>query len=160
MYTQALNMLLPYLLSWRTRLARADAAEQSPSPVKACASPARAEGQVVPPSSHAAGAAAGAAASAAQSPPATLQAAGQQQPRQPASHPLPPREQLDLQRLTAAQRHHLAVLLDTALLKVRLSSLHGFPVRSSRFSTHHQAAQLGAALQGVPTRSRSRPCPG
>ena len=119
MYGRALNMLLPYLLSWRTRLARADAAEQSPLPLKSRASPARTEGEAVPPSSPAAGAVA--ADSAARSPPATGQAGGQQQAPQAASPPAPPREQLDLQRLTASQRHHLAVLLDTALLKVRLS---------------------------------------
>ena len=123
MYTRALNMLLPYLLSWRTRLARADAAEQSPTPVNSRASPARAEGEAVPTSSPATGARA--ADSAAQSPSADVRAGGQQQPPRAASPPPPPREQLDLQRLTASQRRHLAVLLDTALLKVmRLSPFH------------------------------------
>jgi hypothetical protein len=115
MYTRALNMLLPYLLSWRTRLARADAAEQSPSPVKAAASAARPEGTASPSSSPAsAGPADGAAASS----PAPRQG---QQPPQAASPVRPVHKQLDLQQLTAPQRHHLAVLLDTALLKVRPS---------------------------------------
>ena len=123
MYSRALNMLLPYLLSWRTRLARADAAEQSPSPGKSQASPFKAEGEAVPTSSPATGARA--ADSAAQSPSAEVRAGGQQQPPRAASPPPPPREQLDLQRLTASQRRHLAVLLDTALLKVmRLSPFH------------------------------------
>lgn len=118
MYTRALNMLLPYLLSWRTRLARADAAERSPSPVKtpketpAKASPRSSPGRSV------AGAAEGAAEG---SPPAPPPGAGAESPQGGASPLRPPREQLELQRLATPQRRHLAVLLDTALLKVLAS---------------------------------------
>jgi hypothetical protein len=157
MYSRALNMLLPYLLSWRTRLARADAAQQSPSPVKTRAAPSKAEGEAVQPSSPAAGA--GAADSAAQSPSAQVRAGGQQQAPQAASPPARPREQLDLQRLTASQRHHLAVLLDTALLKVRPLSLRF--VQCCHVALHSSSGSTArATLQDVPTCSGSQPCPG
>jgi len=122
MYARALNMLLPYLLSWRTRLAAADDEHNPPAAdelTPADSSP-TAGGNSAPGSGQPASASqptADGSPSAAEnisgggggvSGPAA--AVGQAKP--------PARKNPELQQLTPGQRRHLAVLLDTALLKV------------------------------------------